>query len=73
MTKYYVGYAQENEEYVYVSNIDIKAVKISQSIEQAINFDEIDTARELLHIAKIIDDSNSYKILEVVNTIKEVR
>jgi len=74
MTKYYVGYLQDNNEYVYISYLDKNGVKVTTSLENAIYYDDIELAKDLLAIAKIVITSktNSYKVLEIVKTIKEM-
>lgn len=73
MTKYYVGYLQGNDEYVYVAGIDNSNVKISTIPEGAIGFDNVELAKSLLNIASSIATNQDYVVLEIKTTIKEVK
>lgn len=73
-TKYYVGYKQDNNEYVYINYVDKNGVKVTTTIENAIYYDDIDTAKDLLSISKIVNTTKNkpYKVLEITTTVKEI-
>lgn len=73
MTKYYVGYLQGNDEYVYVAGIDNSNVRISTIPEGAIGFDDVELAKSLLAIAKTLVANQDYVVLEITTEIKEVK
>lgn len=73
MTKYYVGYVQGNDEYVYVAGIDNSNVRISTIPEGAIGFDNVELAKSLKDIASSIVVNQEYVVLEIKTTIKEVK
>jgi len=73
MTKYYVGYVQGNEEYVYVAGIDNSNVRVSTIPEGAISFDKVELAKALLSLASNIVANQEYKVLEIKTEIKEVK
>lgn len=72
MTKYYVGYLQDNDEYVYVASIDNANVKVLTIKEGAIGFDKVELAESLLKVAKSIVANRDYVVLEITTEIKEV-
>lgn len=72
-TKYYVGYKQDNNAYVYINYVDKNGVKVTTTIENAIYYDDIDTAKDLLSISKIVNTTKKgYKVLEITTTVKEI-
>lgn len=73
MTKYYVGYVQGNEEYVYVAGIDNSNVRVSTIPEGAMSFDKVELAKALLSLASNIVANQEYKVLEIKTEIKEVK
>ena len=73
MTKYYVGYLQGNNEYVYVAGIDTTNVRVSTISENAIGFENKESATDLLNIVKLMVLNQDYKVLEIVKEIKEVK
>lgn len=73
MTKYYVGYLQGNNEYVYVSGIENKNVKILTIPEGAIAFDKVELAKKLCDIAKTVVANQDFVVLEIITEIKEVK
>ncbi len=73
MTKYYVGYLQGNEEYVYVSDIDSRNVRVSTIPEGAIGFDDVELAKSLVEIAKTLVANQEYVVLKITTEIKEVK
>ena len=72
MTKYYVGYVQGNDEYVYVSNIDVTNVRVTTVIEGAMSFTDVVLAKNLLAIVSTLVANQEYKVLEITTEIKEV-
>ena len=73
MTKYYVGYVQGNDEYVYVASIDNSNVRVSTITEGAMGFDTKELAESLKNIADATVLNQTYKILEIKTEIKEVK
>lgn len=73
MTKYYVGYLQGNDEYVYVAGIDNSNVRISTIPEGAIGFDDVELAKSLQAIAKTLVANQDYVVLKITTEIKEVK
>ena len=73
MTKFYVGYLQGNDEYIYVAGVDNSNVRISTIPEGAIGFDDVKLAKSLLAIAKTLVDNLDYVVLEITTDIKEVK
>lgn len=72
-TKYYVGYKQDNNEYVYITYVDKNGVKITTAIENAINYNSLETAKDLLSICNIVNTAKKgYKVLEITKTVKEI-
>ncbi len=52
MTKFYVGYKQGNNDYVYISDVSYNNIRVTTVQEGAIAFDDVATAQGLLNIAK---------------------
>ena len=73
MTKYYVGYTQGNNEYVYVTQLEATNVRVTTLIESAISFDDVELAKSLVDVAKTIVANQDYKVLEITTEIKEVK
>ena len=72
MSKFYVGYKQGNEEYVYVAGIDTNNVKISTTIEGAMSFTDIGQAEYLRDIAETIVLNQEYKVLKITIDIEDM-
>lgn len=72
MTKYYIGYVQGNDEYVYVGNITPTNIGISTTTETAIEFDTKELANGVLAYVKSMVANQDFKVLEITKTIKEV-
>ena len=72
MTKYYIGYVQGNDEYVYVGNITPTNIGISTTTETALTFDNKDLANGVLAYVKSMVANQDFKVLEITKTIKEV-
>lgn len=73
MTKYYVGYTQGNNEYVYVTQLETTNVRVTTLIESAISFDDVELAKNLVNVAKTIVANQDYVVLEITTDIKEVK
>ena len=73
MTKYYVGYTQGNNEYVYVTQLEATNVRVTTLIESAISFDDVELAKSLVNVAKTIVANQDYVVLEITTDIKEVK
>lgn len=73
MTKYYVGYKQGNNEYVYVASVDNSNVRVSTITEGAIGFEDVELATALSQIASNIIANQEYVVLEIKTSIKEVK
>ncbi len=73
MTKYYVGYLQGNDEYVYVASIDNSNVRVSTILEGAMSFGNVGLAKALLDLANNTVANQEYTVLEVTTEIKEVK
>ena len=74
MTKYYVGYLQGNDEYVYVTNIDIRnGVRVTPIINEGIGFDKVELAKDLLNLSKSMVANQDFVVLEITTNIKEVK
>lgn len=73
MTRYYVGYLQGNDEYVYVAGVDNSNVRVSTITEGAIGFDNIELAESLKNIAKSIVTNQDYVVLKITTEIEEVK
>ena len=73
MTKYFVGYKQGDDSYVYVSSIDDNNVRISTIPYGAIAFDNKELANKLCDVAKSIIANQDYVVLEITQEIKEVK
>ena len=73
MTKYYVGYLQGNDEYVYVASVDNSNVRVSTITEGAISFSNKELAKSLVNIVKTIVTNQDYVVLEITTEIKEVK
>lgn len=72
MTKYYVGYTQGNNEYVYVASVDNSNIRVSTTLEGALSFDDMTLAESLLDIAKTIVANQDYVVLKITTDIEEV-
>lgn len=72
MTKYYVGYTQGNNEYVYVASVDNSNIRVSTTLEGALSFDDMELAESLLDIAKTIVVNQDYVVLKITTDIEEV-
>ena len=72
MTKYYVGYIQGNNEYVYVAGIDNSNVRVSTTIEGAMSFNDIELAESLRDMAENLVVNQEYKVLKIKIEIEEV-
>jgi hypothetical protein len=73
MTKYYIGYLQGNNEYVYVSNITPTNVGLNVIVENALSFSDKDLASGVLDYVKTIVVNQDFKVLEITTNIKEVK
>lgn len=74
MTKYYVGYLQGNDEYVYVTNIDIRnGVRVTPIINEGIGFDNLELAEALLSLSKSMVLNQDFVVLKVRTNIEEVK
>lgn len=73
MTKFYVGYKQGNNDYVYISDVSYNNIRVTTVQEGAIAFDDVATAQGLLNIAKKMVGNQEYTILEIKVDIKEVQ
>ena len=73
MTKFYVGYKQGNNDYVYISDVSYNIIRVTTVQEGAIAFDDVATAQGLLNIAKKMVGNQEYTILEIKTDIKEVQ
>lgn len=73
MTKYYVGYIQGNESYVYVAGVDNTNVRISTTLDGAMAFDTKDLAKDLQNIATSLVANQDFIVLEIKTDIKEVK
>jgi len=70
MTKYYVGYLQGNNEYVYIAGVDNGNVKISTTLEGALSFTDIGLAENLRDVAEDIVKNQEYNVLKITVTIQ---
>lgn len=73
MTKYYIGYIQGNNSYVYVNSLMFNSVNVSVTTTTAIGIDNEKTAKEFLDVVKSIDNEKDYKLLKVTADIEEVK
>ena len=72
MTKYYVGYKQGNNEYVYVAGIDNSNVRVSTTLEGGIGFTDVKLAEAFNSIVGTLVANQDYQVLKVTVDIKEV-
>ena len=73
MTRYYIGYVQGNNSYVYVNSLMFNAVNVSVTTTTAISIETEKVAKEFLDVVKSIDTDKDYKVLKVTTDIEEVK
>lgn len=72
MTKYYIGYAQGDNDYVYVSNINKTTINVTVVIEDAIDFNDEQMAKNMLEYVKVQVTNQEFKVLKIVTKIDEI-
>lgn len=72
MTKYYIGYAQGDNNYVYVSNINKTTINVTVVIEDAIDFNDEQMAKNMLEYVKVQVTNQEFKVLKIVTKIDEI-
>ena len=72
MTKYYIGYSQGENDYVYVSNINKTAIGVTVVTEEAIYFNDEQMAKNMLEYVKNEVSNQDYKVLKITVNVEEV-
>lgn len=72
MTKYYIGYEQDNYQYVYVANITSINIGVTTITDNALSFDNANIAKGVLNYIKTKVANVDYRVLKIVTDIEEV-
>jgi hypothetical protein len=72
MTKYYIGYSQGENDYVYISNINKTVIGVTVVNEDAISFENEQMAKNILEYIKTQVANQEYKVLKITVTVEEV-
>lgn len=72
MTKYYIGYSQGENDYVYISNINKTVIGVTVVNEDAISFENEQMAKNVLEYIKTQVANQEYKVLKITVTVEEV-
>lgn len=73
MTKYYVGYSQGENDYVYISNINKTSIGVTVVTEEAISFENEQMAKNMLEYIKTQVANQDYKVLKITVNVEEVK
>lgn len=73
MTRYYIGYEQGDNDYVYLANIVKSNIGVTVIIEEAISFDTVELAKGVFDYVNNAIANQEFKILKVTTKIEEVK
>ena len=68
MTKYFIGYEQGLNDYVYLSSLNKSTIGVTVITEEAINFKNETIAKNVLEYVNTIVTNQDYKVLKVFLT-----
>lgn len=72
MTKYFIGYEQGLNDYVYLSSLNKSTIGVTVITEEAINFKNETIAKNVLEYVNTIVTNQDYKVLKVTTNVEEV-
>ena len=72
MTKYFIGYEQGLNDYVYLSSLNKSTIEVTVITEEAINFKNETMAKNVLEYVNTIVANQDYKVLKVTTNVEEV-
>lgn len=72
MTKYFIGYEQGLNDYVYLSSLNKSTIGVTVITEEAINFKNETMAKNVLEYINTMVANQDYKVLKVTTNVEEV-